>query len=402
MKVAFLTREYPPDTAWGGIATMYHSLACALTQYGHEVHVVCQAVDNPCGLVEEGVFIHRVGTNPKRYSALARANYSFNAWLKLRAIIKRYGIDVVEATHWGAEAFLYSFRKNTPLVVRVDVSASDVLRTKTYSGIREFLGLKALSLLEGYSVKRADRVIAISRELYTRISDEMHINPERVDIVYHAVDTTEYRYVDSDVRQRFEISPDIPLVLFVGRFEARKGVNILCQAIPEVIKKIPEAMFLLIGQDTNTAPGSGSMRSHLLNEAANKGFNDKLLFSDFMPPDDLIPFYSACDVFVLPSFQEGSSVAIMEAMACGKPVVVTETGLVPELNLDGTNGIAVQPGDVTGLAEAVVKLLLLSGEEKRMVADRNRELIEREFAISRWIEEVVEVYEKALNTRVNR
>jgi glycosyltransferase involved in cell wall biosynthesis len=275
------------------------------------------------------------------------------------------------------------------------------LRTKTYSGIREFLGLKALSLLEGYSTRRADRVIAISGELYTRIRDEMHINPDRIDIVHHAVDTTKYRCVDSDVRQRLEISPDIPLVLFVGRLEARKGVDVLCQAIPEVVKRIPEAMFLFIGRDTNTASESGSMRSHLLKEATNGGFFDRVRFLDFMPPDELVSFYSACDVFVLPSFQEGSSMAIIEAMACGRPVVATATGSVTELNLDGTNGIAVPAGDVSRLAEAVVKLLLLSEGEKRVVAERNRELVEREFAISRWVEEVLEVYEKALDARVN-
>ena len=84
MKIALLTREYPPDTAWGGIATFYYSLSRALAQRGHEVHVICQAVNGPEEYASDGVLVHRVGTNPKRYSALARVNYSFRAWRKLR------------------------------------------------------------------------------------------------------------------------------------------------------------------------------------------------------------------------------------------------------------------------------------------------------------------------------
>ena len=84
MRVALLSREYPPDTVWGGIATMYHTLSHALADSGHEVHVICQAASEPRDFIDNGVFVHRVGTNPKRYSAMARIDYSIHAWLKLR------------------------------------------------------------------------------------------------------------------------------------------------------------------------------------------------------------------------------------------------------------------------------------------------------------------------------
>jgi len=400
VKVAFLSREYPPDTAWGGVATVYYSLAYGLVERGHEVHVICQAVGKPRDLVDDGVFIHRVGTNPKRYSAMARINYSVHAWLKLRKVIKEHEIEIVEASRWGAEALLYSLIKRTPLVVRVGISASDILRTKTYSGIKELLALKILSRLDDFSAKRADRVVAISKDPYTQAIEKLHIDPEKVDIVHHAIDTNKYRFVESDTREKLGISGDALLVLFVGRLEARKGVHILCQAIPEIIRSIPMSKFVLVGQDTNTAPDGGSVKRYITEEAKTGGFIDKLVFIDFLSADELIPLYSACDLFVLPSFQESFGLVVVEAMACGKPVVATSTGVVPELALDGESGIMVPPGDAREFTEAMIKLLSLKDEDKRLIARRNRQLIETRFSISAWADKMIEVYEKAL--RKNR
>jgi glycogen(starch) synthase len=400
MKVVFLTREYPPDTAWGGVASFYYTLATALAKRGHEVHVICQAVAEPGDFTQMGVFVHRVGTNPKRYSAMARINYSFYAWLKLRQVIKRYNIEIVEATYWGAEALLYSLTKHPPLVVRLDVSASDLLRTKTYSGAKQLLGIKFLSYLEDFSVKRADRVIAISEDLYSQAVERLRIAPDKIDLVHHAVDTSIYRFVESDVRERLGIPLDIPLVLFVGRLEIRKGVHVLCQAIPEIVKSMPMTKFVLVGQDTSTAPGGGSMKSYIIEEAKNRGFIGNLVFTELLPSDELIKLYSACDVFVLPSLREGFSMVTLEVLACGKPVVVTTvTAVAADIGLKPPNGILVPVNNASKLAEAIIKVLSLKDEDKQMIARKNQELIGAKFSIPAWVDKVVEVYEKALRGR---
>jgi len=399
MKVAFLSREYPPESAWGGIATIYHTLSHALADSGHEVHIVCQAVGGQRDFVDKGVFVHRVGRNPKRYSLLARVDYSIHAWLKLREIIKRYDIEIVEASYWGAEALLYSLKKRTPLVVRSHTSALDIIRTKTYSGIKELLSLKILSYLEDFSAKRADRVIANSKGVYTRLINRLHIAPERVDIVWHAVDTSKYRYIESDIRERLAIPREVPMVLFVGRLEARKGIHVLCQAIPQILRSMPKVKFVLVGRDTNTAPDGGSVKSHINEQARNNGFRDNLVFIDFLPEDELLKLYSACDLVISPSLHESFGLVVVEAMACGKPVVATSTGIVPELGLDGKGGIVVEPGDAVGLAEAIIKMLSLDEKDIELVAGKNRELVETGFSISAWVDKVVGVYNKALSNR---
>jgi len=398
MKVAFLSREYPPETAWGGLATVYHSLAYALAQRGHEVHVICQASTEPLESIEDGVFIHRVGITPRRYSAASRINYNLHAWQKLKDIINHHGIDIVEASYWGAEAFLYSLKKGVPLVIRTDVSARDLLLTKTYSGLREGTALKALSFLEDYTIRRADRVIAISRDMYAGVINRLQIPKDKVDIIPHGIDTSRYHFVESEIRQRFDIPQNIPLVLFVGRLETRKGIYLICQIIPEVIRSIPAARFVLVGRDTRTAPGGSSVRSYLSESARQNGFASNLQFIDFLPSDELVAMYSACDVFVLPSFQEGCSMVILEALACGKPLVTTNTGGVSDLKLDSVGGVIISP-DTKSLAAGIIRMLSLKDAEKKLIARKNRELIETGFSIFTWADKVIRVYEKALNER---
>jgi glycosyltransferase involved in cell wall biosynthesis len=282
------------------------------------------------------------------------------------------------------------------LAVRVASSASDILRTKTYSGIKEMMSLKALSFLEDFSARRADRVVATTREQCVPLIEKLHIAPEKIDVVHHAVDVAKYSCVESDIRERLEIPPSAPLVLFVGRLEARKGVHILCQAIPGIVGNMPATKFVLVGRDTGSAPDGGSMKAYISKQAEEGGFAGNLVFIDFLPENELIELYSACDLVVSPSLQESFGLVVLEAMACGRPVVATATGLVPELGLDGTGGIMVPPGDVSGLVKAVIRLLSLSGDDKTLAAKRNRERAEAEFSINKWVDGVIEVYNKAL------
>jgi glycosyltransferase involved in cell wall biosynthesis len=138
------------------------------------------------------------------------------------------------------------------------------------------------------------------------------------------------------------------------------------------------------------------MKSYVCREAGSEGYRDNLLFIDYLSQDELIPLYSASDVFVLPSFREGFSMVVLEAMACGKPVVVTPTVAVPDLELDGKSGIMVSPGDASGLAKALMKLLSLTEEDRKQVARKNRALVESRFSIPAWVSRVVDVHQKAL------
>ena len=400
MKIAFLSREYPPDSPWGGLATLYHALAQALADRGHETHVVCQAHGQPKDAIESGVFVHRVGTSAKRYSATARINYGIHARSKLADVVRQCGIDIVEANQWGAEGLLCGWRKRAPLVVRLDVSASDLLKAGTYSGAAHRLSLAVLSRLEDRAVGRADRVIAISQYTYDWAVRKRGIDPQRVDLVHHGIDTALCRFVQSEMRDELGVPKEAQMVLFVGRLERRKGVHVLFQAIPHVVGAMPTAKFVLVGQDTNTAPHRGSLKSYLMENARSQGFADSLVFVDFMPREQLVRVYSACDLFVLPSLQEGFSMSILEALACGKAVVATAAGGAPDIGLSPPNGMVVPPNDADGLGAAILRLLSLGEADRKLVAKHNRELVETRYSMATWADNVIDVYRKTLGDKV--
>ena len=401
MKIAFLTREYPPDTLWGGPAIVYHELARALVKRGHEVHVICQAIDKPRDYVDRGVWIHRVGTNPKRYSPIARINYSFYAWQKLKEVIRKYGVEIVEAVYWSAEGFLYSLGKQTPLVLGAQSSAHDVIKAKTYWGVRGLLSLKTVSFLADLTARRADKIIANSKLMYDELVNRVHLCPEKLEVVYHAINVDRFRFVESDIRKRLKVPQNAPLVLSVGRLEPKKGTDILCQAIPQVLSEKSEVRFIFIGKDTNSSPKGGSMRQYVINEAETHHFLDRVKFIDFLSEDELIQLYSACDLFVFPSRHESFGLPVMEAMACGKPVVAAATGIVLELQSHGLKGLkVVPPNDAGELSRGIIEMLqLIEKDGKRQIAEENRKLIETRFSLAVQADRVIEVYNQLLKKR---
>jgi glycosyltransferase involved in cell wall biosynthesis len=124
-----------------------------------------------------------------------------------------------------------------------------------------------------------------------------------------------------------------------------------------------------------------------------------LFFIDFMATPELVKLYSACDLFVLPSLEESFGLVTIEAMACGRPVVVSATGIAPELGLDGTNGVVVPVGDGKALADAIVKMLLMSPQQKFEVSRRNRSIVEERFSLERFGENMLAVYRGVLSDR---
>jgi glycosyltransferase involved in cell wall biosynthesis len=395
MNIAFVSREYPPDSAWGGIAIVYYDLAYLLAQRGHEVHVICQAVNQPADYLERGVIVHRVGTDARRYSARARINYSFHAWRKLNELVRNKSIELVEATHWGAEGFFCSLFLDIPLVVSSNISAQNILRTKTFSGAGEFVSLKTLSFLEDFTARKADRIVANSRATYDMLLQQLRIPAHKVDLVHHAVDTTRFKFIQSDIKSKLRLPDTVPMVMSTGRLELRKGTHILCQAIPHILRHHPDTKFVLLGRDTETAPGGGSFKKYITGEAQKNNFSDNLTFLDFVSEDELVQLYSACDVFVSSSFQESFGLTVIEAMACGRQVVATPVGIVPELASFGLKGLSIVPvGDYQKLAEAVIHFLSYDKKLISELAHENRQMVENNFSFTEWIEKMLMVYKK--------
>ncbi|MFB4205483.1 D-inositol-3-phosphate glycosyltransferase [wastewater metagenome] len=173
--------------------------------------------------------------------------------------------------------------------------------------------------------------------------------PERVTCVRSAVDTQTYRPGGDRAwfRREFGLADDEVAVGMAAQFIPRKGHRVLVAAAPAVLAAHPRTRFLLFGR----GPEEAAIRS-LVHE---QGLGDRFVFAGFRT--DMAHIFPCLDVLAHPAYMEGLGVTLLQAAACGVPVVGAEAGGIPEAVADGITGYLVPPGDSTALAERVGRLL---------------------------------------------
>jgi glycosyltransferase involved in cell wall biosynthesis len=213
-----------------------------------------------------------------------------------------------------------------------------------------------------------DRYLAVSHEIAEELVGRLGWPAEKVEVTYNAVDVERVAVAaPPGLRTQLGGADARPLVLTPARLDAQKGHPTLLEAIAE----LPEALFLLAGD--------GPERGALEARAAELGVAERVRFLGRR--EDVPQLLAACDVFVLPSLYEGSSLAVLEAMAAGIPIVSSAIGGTEELIEDGRSGLLVPPGDAKALAAALRRLLedpglreqLATGARERVDAGLRRE-----------------------------
>ncbi len=192
----------------------------------------------------------------------------------------------------------------------------------------------------------AQKLVVVS-QVTRRQAEEEGVHSGRIVVIPNGISIPP---VDPATRQAFKeylpIKPDDLAVLFAGRLFPEKGPDVLVQAIPLVIRKCPQALFIIAG--------SGPMLETLQAEVTQKGAGDSVRFLGFR--DDVPLLMSVAGVFVLPSRSEGMPNALIEAMGMGAAVVAADVGGVREIVQNGSNGLLVPPEDPAALAEALVQV----------------------------------------------
>jgi len=172
----------------------------------------------------------------------------------------------------------------------------------------------------------------------------------------NGVDSSRFRpSVDeaSKVRTRHNLDGR-KIILTLGRLEDYKGHDSVIRILPQVLANVPNAFYLVVGQ--------GPEREKLEHLAKVRRIADRVLFVGYVPDDELVSYYNACDVFVMVSREDGKDIegfglVYLEANACGKPVIGGDSGGVRDAIIPGQTGLLVAPNDKVGLAEAIVRLL---------------------------------------------
>ena len=207
------------------------------------------------------------------------------------------------------------------------------------------------------TVRMADAVI-VDSEVQRRDLLQLGCDPRKICCFPWGIDLNKYKPRDSTVLRRELGWLDKKIVLCTRRHIERCAVEYLIRAIPQISEKEAKARFLIAGD--------GPLLDYHRSLARNLGIEDKVRFLGWVPNDQLPEILNAADVFVSPSFSDGTSASLLEAMACGLSVVATAIPGNEEWILDGVNGFLVQPGNSNELARGILRVLLENEIRSRM------------------------------------
>jgi len=243
------------------------------------------------------------------------------------------------------------------------------------------------------ATKRATRIIAVSRQTRDDLVQILQVPMEKVDVVHNGVSEAFHPVAAEDVaafRQRRGLPPRF--ILFLGTLEPRKNVERLLEAFARWLKsagrEMCDAVKLIV------AGARGWYFEHIFARAAELGLADAVLFPGFLPAPELPWWYRSAACFVYPSLYEGFGLPVLEAMACGTPVITSAASSLPEVA--GDAAITVNPYDVAALVEAIGQVMEDAEQREEMRQAGLRQAAR--FPWSKAAAETAAVYRRALAT----
>lgn len=215
----------------------------------------------------------------------------------------------------------------------------------------------------------ASLYIAVSNSLRDEmINQGMH--QDKIVTVHNALDLESmnlHQYENAGIREEYNIPKNAFVMVMVALLRPRKGPDLLIRAMKKILEFRNDAFLLIIGNDDiSEEPGYGNKLREM---SVDFGIHDHVIFAGFR--NDIYSILRECDLFVLPSrFGEGLPMVMLEAMAAGVPVVASEVEGVPEVVEDTVNGFLVRPGDVSHLADTIIKIMKDPALQKITMAAR--------------------------------
>ncbi|GAB3438513.1 hypothetical protein GCM10027570_01640 [Streptomonospora sediminis] len=371
LRVLIGSDTFPPDV--NGAALFTARLARGLADRGAEVHVLCQSADGPPHVAEvEGVVEHRLRSMPSMVHETVRLAVPAGLPGHIDRLIARLRPDAVHIqNHFIVGRLLLRAARRHGIPT---VATNHFMPENLFTYLRCPPSLQ--SAIGGYAWRDFVRVTSGTDHLTTptRIAAQLLLDKgfhRPVEAVSCGTDLHRFQPLAggaaerSRVRRRLGV-PDRPTLAFVGRLDAEKNIGDLIEALPHLT--VPEAQLVVAG--------SGPQRAHLEALAEQCGVADRVHLLGFVPEADLPDVYHAADVFTIAGTAELQSIATLEAMASGLPVVAADALALPHLVQTGRNGYLYQPGSAADLAKYAAEILA-NPEDRARMGEASRGLASR-------------------------
>lgn len=349
LKILFTIEVYPPEINGSGIATK--RIAEGLAKRGYNVGVVCSGTSiEPQMTIENGVTVYRLGSLP----VFIRKDYHFSPFARasMGEIFNDFKPDILHiADHFfvSTAAKIEAKKRDIKVVGTNHFHPDNILPHSNISKDNIFYRILEQKFWDSFlKIFNGIDMVTVPSNTAAKIIE--HIGIEKpILVISNGLDLGNFKIKGGtdEIRKRFSIRRDCPVFTTVSRLEKEKRVDILLKALAG-IRGYTDFQFLIAG--------NGGQKKILKSLAQNLGISHKVIFTGQLSEGDLIGLYKASDIYLSGSEVELQGLSIMEAMASGLPVIAARAMAIPELVLDGTNGLLFNPGDVEDASEKTLKL----------------------------------------------
>ena len=345
MRVLFFNYEYPPLGGGAANATAY-----ILREFAKipnlEVDLVTSAIDDKYHLekISDNVKIHKlpIGKNENNLHFQSQKDllvYSWKAYFFSKTLIRQNNYDLTHSffsVPCGFLSLVLKYQYNLPYIV--SLRGSDV---PGYSDRFSWIYYILLPIIK-YIWKKSGAVISNSdglKDLALKARPSQEIG-----VIHNGIDINNFKpNRNKKISDKFIITPG------ASRVTKRKGLEFLIKAVKQLLPKYPNILLKIMGD--------GDEKENLIILVKKLNLKNNVQFLGRIPREETVGYYQEANVFILPSFNEGMSNAMLEALATGLPIIATETGGTKELVTEGINGFVVAMGSREDLAERIERLI---------------------------------------------
>jgi D-inositol-3-phosphate glycosyltransferase len=377
-RICLVTHYFPPHK--GGIEQVSYEQSKRLTERGYQIDVLTSKFEgrNPNPL--RGIRIHHYPSlNVAKRFGVPYPVISFSAYKTFTQLMKN--CDIV---HAHGHVYMSSYLAG--MVAKKYGKPFIVTQHNTFIDYQSFLNIveQLNDLFIGKQVlKRADRIVTVSEETKKYVL-RLGADKTKTSVIYNGVDTDVFRPANKEEnRKKLGLPKNRKIILSVRRLVYKNGLDTLLESVPHAAQNHPDILFVVAGK--------GPSRKLIEDRIKELGIEANIRLAGFVP-DNLLPaYYGAADCFVLPSASgEGLPLVLLEAMACGLPVIATAVGGTPEILRNMKNGVLVPPRNPEAMAEALSRLL--SEGRGTALGVEARRVVEGRFTWEENVRQLEEVY----------
>ena len=390
MRIAIACQSYPPMVS--GAALVIQRLAEGLADRGHSI-LILSSSDQGHRYTEYSCGVEIVRLESFRNPLRVNQNFVLWSYDQIFDELKRYQPDILhthDPLNLGVAAIRAAQQFNiAPILTIHQLPWFITTYLPITAPVKNFLE-KRIWQYSQWFMQQCDGLITPSQKIATIVQSHTGFLPK---VISNGVDLdlfsskTDNPNESKELCKKYDLCPDLPVILYVGRVDTDKKVDLVIHAADKVMQKVNAHLFIV---------GDGKQRQELIQLSKTLGIDQYCRFPGFISKhDDLPGIYRMARVFVTASEIEIQSSVVLEAAASGLPVITVRASSMPEFVIDGNSGYLVSPGDFDQMAERIIPLIKDHRKSRKM--GQSGRIIVEAHSNERFLEEHEQLYEAVLH-----